>query len=150
MKKYTFLFLAFALTVFITGCGRKKDAALQEMQEPMSMEELSVITPLESKTDVVQPAAPVSETKLEPLPPSGPYKPTAHEIQTALKNAGIYSGPIDGKIGPLSKKAIEEFQKVNGLEVDGKVGLKTWAVLGKHLNPAPQPVEHVVSKPKKR
>lgn len=150
MKKYTFLFLAFALTVFITGCGKKKDAALQEMQEPMSMDELSVVTTPESKTDAIQPAAPVSETKLEPLPPSGPYKPSGHEIQTALKNAGVYSGPVDGKIGPLSKKAIEEFQKANGLEADGKVGPKTWAVLSNYLNPAPQPIEPVVSKPKKR
>jgi peptidoglycan hydrolase-like protein with peptidoglycan-binding domain len=76
--------------------------------------------------------------KLEPLPPAGPYKPTAEEIQTALKNAGYYNGAIDGKLGPMSKKAIEEFQKANGLQVDGKVGPKTWLALSSHLNP---PVE---------
>jgi peptidoglycan hydrolase-like protein with peptidoglycan-binding domain len=55
------------------------------------------------------------------------------DIQTALKNAGYYAGKIDGKIGPMSKKAIEDFQKANGLTADGKVGPKTWAVLGKYL-----------------
>jgi len=67
-----------------------------------------------------------------PLPPQGPYKPTGIEIQTALKNAGFYTGNVDGKIGPKSKKAIEDFQKANGLKVDGKVGPKTWEALSKH------------------
>jgi peptidoglycan hydrolase-like protein with peptidoglycan-binding domain len=55
------------------------------------------------------------------------------DIQTALKNAGFYAGAIDGKIGPRSRKAIEEFQKAKGLKVDGKVGPKTWAELERYL-----------------
>ena len=43
-------------------------------------------------------------------------------------------GSVDGKLGPKSKKAIEEFQKANGLKADGKVGPKTWEALSKHLN----------------
>lgn len=57
------------------------------------------------------------------------------DIQTALKAAGFYSGSIDGKIGPKTKKAIEDFQKAKGLVVDGKVGPKTWAELLKYLTP---------------
>jgi predicted RNase H-like nuclease (RuvC/YqgF family) len=60
-------------------------------------------------------------------------KPTAEEIQTALKNAGFYNGSIDGKIGKKTKSAIREFQKANELVVDGVVGDKTWAKLGKYL-----------------
>jgi peptidoglycan hydrolase-like protein with peptidoglycan-binding domain len=56
------------------------------------------------------------------------------QIQQALKNAGLYNGNIDGKIGPASKKAIEAFQKQNGLKVDGKVGPKTWMALEHYLN----------------
>ena len=52
----------------------------------------------------------------------------------ALKNAGFYSGKIDGKIGPGSKKAIEAFQQSKGLKADGKVGPKTWAALEPFLN----------------
>ena len=55
-------------------------------------------------------------------------------IQIALKNAGLYNGNIDGKLGPASQKAIEAFQKNNGLKVDGKVGPKTWAALEPYLN----------------
>ena len=51
------------------------------------------------------------------------------KIQTALKNAGFYNGPIDGKIGPASRRAIEVFQKQHSLKVDGKVGPKTWILL---------------------
>ena len=58
------------------------------------------------------------------------------DIQTALKNAGLYNGPIDGKIGRGSKKAIEAFQAKSGLKVDGKVGPKTWAALQPYLNGA--------------
>jgi peptidoglycan hydrolase-like protein with peptidoglycan-binding domain len=140
MKKYGFLILTLALIIYMTGCA-KKQAVTENAPESLSMEELGSITtldtaPAETKPEVTQ-AQPASEVKLEPLPPSGPYKPTPQEIQTALKNAGYYTGAIDGKLGPLSKKATEEFQKANGLNVDGKIGPKTWAVLSKHLNPAP-------------
>jgi len=55
------------------------------------------------------------------------------QIQTALKNSGFDPGPIDGKMGPKTKKAIKNFQAANKLTVDGKVGPKTWAKLSKYL-----------------
>lgn len=58
---------------------------------------------------------------------------TPKRIQTALKNAGHYTGGIDGKIGPQTKQAIKEFQRTHGLSVDGKVGSKTWAQLARYL-----------------
>lgn len=124
MKKSLFIILMLAVVVYLTGCAKKQEA-MEETQEPLSMEELSV---LKTKAQVT----------VEPLPlPAGPYKPNAREIQTALKNAGYYNAVIDGKIGPQTKKAIEDFQKANGLEVDGKVGPKTWSVLSAYLNPLP-------------
>jgi peptidoglycan hydrolase-like protein with peptidoglycan-binding domain len=55
------------------------------------------------------------------------------QIQRALKNAGFYTGAIDGKIGPQTKKAIKEFQKANGLKPDGFVGRRTREQLRKYL-----------------
>ena len=55
------------------------------------------------------------------------------DIQTALKASNFYTGTIDGKIGPKTKKAIVEFQKAHGLKADGKVGSKTWMELEKYL-----------------
>jgi murein L,D-transpeptidase YcbB/YkuD len=60
------------------------------------------------------------------------------KIQTALKNAGLYQGAIDGKIGPGSKRAIQEFQTAHNLKADGKVGPLTWAALEAYLLGAPQ------------
>lgn len=36
----------------------------------------------------------------------------------------------DGIFGPITEEAVKEFQKANGLTVDGIVGPKTWAKLG--------------------
>lgn len=59
--------------------------------------------------------------------------PTAKEIQAALKNAGIYTGTIDGAIGRETKEAIKKFQAANNLNPDGTVGSRTWEKLSIHL-----------------
>lgn len=118
MKKFLFIISGLVAVVHLSACAKKKQVS-EAMPEPMSMEALGTLTTQ-------------TPTTLESLPPSGPYKPTASEIQTALKNAGYYTAAIDGKIGPLTRKATEDFQKANGLAVDGKVGPKTWAVLSKY------------------
>lgn len=50
-------------------------------------------------------------------------------VQTALKSAGFDVGKIDGKPGPKTWKAVKDFQKKNGLVVDGRIGPKTLAKL---------------------
>ncbi|MCK9594366.1 MAG: peptidoglycan-binding domain-containing protein [Candidatus Omnitrophica bacterium] len=59
--------------------------------------------------------------------------PNGREIQTALKNGGFYKGAIDGQIGSQTKDAVKKFQQANGMNPDGVVGSKTWAVLVKYL-----------------
>ena len=54
-------------------------------------------------------------------------------VQTALKNAGVYMGKIDGKVGAGTKTAIVEFQKSHGLKADGILGRKTWEELKTYL-----------------
>jgi murein L,D-transpeptidase YcbB/YkuD len=54
------------------------------------------------------------------------------KIQTALKNAGLYTGSIDGKIGPKTREAIKTFQAQNGLKADGVAGAQTWAKLSQY------------------
>lgn len=145
MRKIVLVVSVFVLAVSFYGCG-KKQQSLEDMQQPMSMETLATMNTaslneskvFEPKVEVASTAAPTQQAKLEPLPPAGPYKPTVNEVQTALKNAGFYSGTVDGKIGPNTKKAITEFQKSQGLVADGKVGPKTWDLLSKHLNPVVQ------------
>lgn len=59
--------------------------------------------------------------------------PVGKEIQAALKNAGFYSGNIDGAIGTQTKEAIKKFQAANNLNPDGAVGSRTWSLLKKYL-----------------
>ena len=51
-------------------------------------------------------------------------------MQQKLKNWGYYTGGVDGIYGPLTKKAVEYFQRKNGLKIDGIVGPQTLAALG--------------------
>ena len=106
------IFLSLLFIFFpLFGCDRRKEDMSQQ-EEPQ-------------ETELTLPQIPS---------PAIPYKPTSRDIQTALKNAGFYKGRIDGDIGPLSKEAIRQFQSENDLVVDGKVGPKTWVVLGEYLS----------------
>ncbi len=40
-------------------------------------------------------------------------------IQKRLKQLGYYSGAVDGRIGPVSQRAYQSFQKAKGLPADG-------------------------------
>ncbi|MCM8761635.1 MAG: peptidoglycan-binding protein, partial [Candidatus Omnitrophica bacterium] len=55
------------------------------------------------------------------------------DIQIARKNAGFYTGSIDGIKGKATRKAIRDFQKAHGLKADGVVGSKTWEALNQYL-----------------
>ena len=54
--------------------------------------------------------------------------------QTILRNNGydIGSYGVDGKYGKQTEAAVKKFQNEHGLVVDGKVGVKTWAMLEKY------------------
>ena len=51
-------------------------------------------------------------------------------LQNELKWLGLYSGEIDGSYGPATKKAVENYQSIMGLKVDGITGNNTWKSLG--------------------
>lgn len=145
MKRLLNLGVVVLALVAISGCTKKQE--MEELQ-PITMESLSMgggsiqgqedLKAPESKILATNAISPVKE--MLPLPPQGPYKPSGIEIQTALKNAGFYTGSIDGKVGPKSKKAIESFQKANGLKIDGKVGPKTWEAMSKYASLTTEPV----------
>ena len=130
----------------VVGCKGKVDREA----EMARLETTEAVAPVE---DVVVTQSPVTEpyatqaVNQETIPPTAAVPPTAgtmtiaaqdnlsrnKDIQTALKAANFYTGNIDGKIGPKTKKAIVEFQKAKGLKADGKVGPRTWAELEKYL-----------------
>lgn len=50
-------------------------------------------------------------------------------LQNALTKAGVYGGTIDGVFGNGTLKAVQDFQRIHGLSVDGVAGKETWAYL---------------------
>lgn len=51
------------------------------------------------------------------------------QIQRELQRRGFYGGRIDGIFGPITEGAVEDFQRSEGIGVDGIVGPNTYARL---------------------
>ncbi|MBE6936475.1 MAG: spore cortex-lytic enzyme [Ruminococcaceae bacterium] len=60
----------------------------------------------------------------------GSSGPMVTKIQNNLKKWGYYSGAVDGVFGGETSRAVRQFQRKNGLAVDGIVGSSTLAALG--------------------
>ena len=121
-----FLTLLIAVSVIFVGCKAKvevpPESQMTEAEGTLPTEPAATVA-----TETIPPSA-VPEVTVRPV--TAPPKEGVDrnkEIQTAVKNAGFYAGAIDGKIGPKTRSAIEEFQKAKGLKADGVVGKKTWA-----------------------
>jgi len=139
------------LPIALFGCKGKVEKPPEEPVQGTS--DTTAGLPPESMTSAQQAAQnvivePAQSLASEPIPataaiPAGAEKAAAavtkmaqdrnRDVQKALKAAGFYTGTIDGKIGPRTKKAVIDFQKANGLKADGKVGPKTLAALDKYL-----------------
>ena len=52
------------------------------------------------------------------------------QIQSKLRELGLYSGSVDGIYGTATQKAVRQFQKNCGLTADGIAGRKTLLYLG--------------------
>jgi hypothetical protein len=130
------------LPVAIVGCKGKTETPQemppammegQDMINPSAIENTVTTEPSQTvATETIPPTA-APEIAVKPVTVSSQTSNRAKDIQRALKNAGFYAGAIDGKIGPKTKKAIEDFQRAKELVVDGKVGPRTWAELESYL-----------------
>lgn len=115
----------------MTGCTVRNASQTDTMKRTSTPESSA---PERFVYTVEAPEAPAMPEPVEPKQKkSAASKQTPELIQKALIQAKIYKGKIDGKIGPQTQKAIEEFQRRHGLKVDGKVGQKTWEKMKKYL-----------------
>lgn len=124
-------------TMLLAGCSCAIDAKKADELE-------SRIQTLEAKTGITPSKETLPETSstkeiktsVSAAEDAVPETPTKKDIQKALKNAGFYTGEVDGKFGPKTKKSVEEFQTAQGLSADGKVGPNTWDKLKAYFNTA--------------
>lgn len=65
------------------------------------------------------------------------------ELQKQLTKIGFYSGPTNGRFGPLTKAAVVSFQDEVGLKTDGIAGDATITAIRRSL--APQTVTYTVA-----
>jgi peptidoglycan hydrolase-like protein with peptidoglycan-binding domain len=135
MKKFVLLMVAVLTVTTLIGCNKKSSEETDSMTNGVMSENVVSVTDATAGVPIVIDNAEALPQTTGEMVTGAPVstKPTAKEIQQALKNAGFYTGSVDGNIGPKTKKAIEEFQAQNGLKADGKVGPKTWRALSAHL-----------------
>jgi hypothetical protein len=75
----------------------------------------------------------------------GSSGPDVEQLQQKLKELGHYTGAVDGRFGALTKNAVMNYQRAQGLVVDGIAGPKTLGALGlgsapsSPTQPVPQP-----------
>jgi len=121
--------ILFVLSVFVlSGCatGSKKQPAQSQAVVQESYSQDYDRDDIRASVSYEKPEKKISSEPVIQLSPK--------QIQRALKSAGFYQGPIDGKIGNKSKEAIVKFQKAKGLKADGVVGKMTLAALNKYLS----------------
>jgi peptidoglycan hydrolase-like protein with peptidoglycan-binding domain len=150
----------FILVIAFSGCATTKmktqneemESRVTELEKNLQAKDSQIVDlqyqvkDLSSKIEVSKPAE-SEQASQEAAAQAGPVKPSEaldnsqiirvkvslEKIQRALKSAGVYTGPVDGKIGAGTKAAIIEFQKSHGLKADGVLGKKTWEELKKYL-----------------
>lgn len=83
----------------------------------------------ETKAPAVTPPDNSQKAETRPTLRKGSKGDAVKELQTLLNNAGFDCGEIDGDFGKKTLAAVREYQKANGLTLDGVVGAKTWASL---------------------
>lgn len=140
---------AIAFIVFSGLSRREKLAAAPPPTQPIIVEPIqpgvSTSSPVGPQVGPVvpvaasaatPPSAPAIEAAAVPAATALPKESTERtkKIQQALQAAGYNPGPVDGKMGRLTQKAIRDFQEAQGLSVDGKVGPKTWSKLDAYLH----------------
>lgn len=79
----------------------------------------------------------LGETPIAVTPPRYPGRPlrvgsrgvSVERIQARLNELGYNSGPVDGRFGPVTDRAVRAFQAHSAPPVDGVVGPITWRAL---------------------
>ena len=126
--------LVLTMGLFLSGCAtaNMQKQQVQELQERVATLQVGLG---QSQQEVATLKEELAQSKRNQyVKKYSSAQMSAQNIQLALKNAGFYDGPIDGKIGPKTKDAVVQFQESNGLKADGVVGRSTTQELGRYLS----------------
>ena len=118
------------LPIHVDGIyGDTTEAAIRSFQRVHGLPANGVVGPVTYRIlhGAALSARPVRQLQLQRPPITGP---DVLQVQRALHHAG-HRMPVDGHYGPETNIAVTRFQRKHGLEPDGIVGPRTWAVLKK-------------------
>ena len=108
--------------------GPVTDKAVRLFQRDSDIDDDGIIGPLTW-------AALGGERERPPILKRGTQGPVVGKLQTALNNGRGDFAPdtnpvlaVDGVFGPITESAVEGLQQFNDIDVDGIVGMQTWAV----------------------
>lgn len=133
------ILLAMFVMLNLAGCATTKKTSAKDQVQELQTQVSDLETQLKQRDEEIQglekdlAAAEAVKAGEAKSAAESTGKPSPKQIQKALMNAGFYEGPVDGKIGKNSKKAIKAFQEANGLTSDGVIGNKTWSKLKTYL-----------------
>lgn len=137
-----------AAGALVAGCSSLSGTRAKKDQDPLNTRLAALegqVTALNQRVEELAQAGPAQQAAgFEVTPGAGSpaqsaQKFTVRQIQRALASAGFYKGTVDGKEGPKTKVAVREFQRAQGLKVDGVVGSSTRQALARYLSePAAQ------------
>lgn len=144
-KAYVFVLLG-VFAICLSGCvtaraSKQKDLENQGLRNQISVLESQIQNKDQELNSLKEELNSLIEQKNQTAVKSAKEKsaaevsahPATKQVQTALKNAGFYTGNVDGRMGKKTRDAVKAFQKANNLTVSGKVSKKTWILLSGHL-----------------
>ncbi len=137
MKRF-FVFCVL-LSISLTGCATFEGKDISERVDKVerrvsTLEKKQSVSDTQSTSTAVTDYTSQDTGSTSATPSSSTASLSNKQIQTALTKAGYYNGPVDGKIGANSRKAIRKFQTDHGLKVDGVPGAQTQGALSKYLS----------------
>lgn len=74
-------------------------------------------------------APPPAPAPAPPTPGNELSHQTVRQIQTALKQNGVYRGRVDGVWGPMTQNGVSQFQQKNGMQATGSLDEQTLQAL---------------------
>lgn len=113
--------------------GLKTRAALLRLQSACALLKDLPRTYVDFQTGEMPPSRSVADVRVEPdrviaVDSQTPSKQETQTVQSRLKDAGFDPGPIDGMLGPRTKRALQQFQNsygpVNVRKLSSGIGLK--------------------------
>lgn len=140
VRKAVIFSIVFIFLISLSGCAtarKRKDLEIQGLKNQISVLEAQLqdkdLEISNLREELSKPAGETETLSKKKVVPEVKSHPSVRQIQTALRNAGYNPGSIDGRMGRQTRDAIRAFQRANNLSADGKVGKRTWVLLGEYL-----------------